>query len=76
MGRWAGFCRGYQDLARLHLSYPEVGCSAQRVNFFEVFAAIRRDGRSLREELKRYSVLVDGRPQPALAKPWCGLCSL
>ena len=53
MGRWFGYRRNYRDLVRLYIT-PEL---------YEGFEAICRDEEHFRAELRRYSELVDGKPQ-------------
>ncbi|WP_327738929.1 MULTISPECIES: Z1 domain-containing protein [Streptomyces] len=68
IGRWAGFRVGYRDLMRLYFARVpgEAGGGV-----FDAFAAIFRDQLSFREDLARYAVEVDGRPQltPAEVPP-------
>ncbi|MFE9400279.1 Z1 domain-containing protein [Streptomyces sp. NPDC006530] len=70
MGRWFGFRRGYQDLVRLYLGRSET-MGPKEIDLYEAFEAICRDEETFREQLKQYSVLVDGRPQvtPAQVPP-------
>jgi hypothetical protein len=62
MGRWFGFRKGYQDLVRLYLGREE-SMGRKDIDLYEAFGAICRDEESFREELRQYSVLVDGLPQ-------------
>ncbi|MEW1774924.1 Z1 domain-containing protein [Streptomyces sp. NPDC086777] len=74
MGRWFGFRPGYRDLVRLYIGREESlgrGRNAKTVDLYEAFEAICRDEELFREELARYSALVDGHPQvtPAQIPP-------
>ncbi|TXS66116.1 endonuclease [Streptomyces sp. me109] len=60
MGRWAGFRIGYRDLMRLYFARVPDDAGG---GLFNAFAAIFRDQLSFQEDLTRYSVEVDGRPQ-------------
>lgn len=62
MGRWFGFRKGYQDLVRLYLGREET-MGKKDIDLYEAFEAICRDEESFREELQRYSVVIDGEPQ-------------
>ncbi|MEV7003309.1 Z1 domain-containing protein [Streptomyces sp. NPDC093982] len=68
MGRWAGFRVGYRDLMRLYFARVPDDAGG---GLFDSFAAIFRDQLSFQEELARYAVEVDGRPQltPAEVPP-------
>ncbi|MCX5382225.1 Z1 domain-containing protein [Streptomyces sp. NBC_00083] len=70
MGRWFGFRRGYQDLVRLYLGRSET-MGPKEIDLYEAFEAICRDEEKFREQLKQYSVLIDGHPQvtPAQVPP-------
>ena len=62
MGRWFGFRKGYRDLVRLYIGRAErVG--QRTVDLYEAFEAVMRDEEQFRDELRKYSELVDGRPQ-------------
>ncbi|MFL6140372.1 MAG: Z1 domain-containing protein [Labedaea sp.] len=52
MGRWFGFRPGYRDLVRLYIT-PDVR---------DAFEAACRDEEDFRNELRQYSVMVEGRP--------------
>ena len=70
MGRWFGFRKGYQDLVRLYIGRAErVG--RRTIDLYDDFEAIMRDEEQFRDELRKYSELVDGRPQirPAQIPP-------
>ncbi|MFF3876056.1 Z1 domain-containing protein [Streptomyces sp. NPDC001978] len=60
MGRWAGFRIGYRDLMRLYFARVPDDAGG---GLFNAFAAIFRDQLSFQEDLVRYAVEVDGRPQ-------------
>lgn len=62
MGRWFGFRKGYQDLVRLYLGREET-MGSKDIDLYEAFEAICRDEESFRNELQRYSKLIDGEPQ-------------
>ncbi|MEV8393959.1 MULTISPECIES: Z1 domain-containing protein [unclassified Streptomyces] len=62
MGRWFGFRKGYQDLVRLYLGREET-MGKKDIDLYEAFEAICRDEESFREQLHKYSILVDGKPQ-------------
>lgn len=68
MGRWAGFRIGYRDLMRIYFARVPDDAGG---SLFDAFAAIFRDQRSFQEDLARYAVEVDGRPQltPAQVPP-------
>ncbi|MCM2575861.1 Z1 domain-containing protein [Streptomyces meridianus] len=70
MGRWFGFRKGYQDLVRLYIGREE-STGKREVDLYEAFEAICRDEELFREELRQYSVMVDGKPQvtPAQVPP-------
>lgn len=70
MGRWFGFRNGYKDLVRLFIGRAEPD-GAKTLDLYEAFEAIVRDEERFREQLRRYSKLVDGRPQitPAQIPP-------
>jgi hypothetical protein len=61
MGRWFGYRRGYRDLVRLYITEE----------LYEAFDGICRDEEYFRNQLRRYSELVDGEPQvtPAQVPP-------
>ena len=61
MGRWFGFREGYQDLVRLYTT-PEL---------YEAFEAVCLDEEYFRNEIRQYSIMVDGKPQvvPAQVPP-------
>lgn len=60
MGRWAGFRIGYRDLMRLYFARVPDDAGG---GLFDAFAAIFRDQLSFQEDLARYAIEVDGRPQ-------------
>lgn len=62
MGRWFGFRKGYQDLVRLYID-RNVQHRRNNVDLHAAFGAIMRAEELFRQELERYSTLVDGRPQ-------------
>jgi hypothetical protein len=68
MGRWFGFRSGYMDLVRLYIGRAE---GTQRVDLYAAFEAIVRDEEAFREQLRKYSQVIDGRPQvtPAQIPP-------
>ncbi|MBK8541815.1 MAG: hypothetical protein IPL60_17715 [Ardenticatenia bacterium] len=61
MGRWFGFRRGYQDLVRLYIA-RSVADGKRSIDLYEAFEAIVKDEESFRNQLRDYSVLVDGKP--------------
>jgi len=63
MGRWFGFRAGYQDLVRLYIGRAEPDGANGKLDLYEAFGAIVRDEEAFRDQLKKYSVLVDGHPQ-------------
>ncbi|MCI3930922.1 Z1 domain-containing protein [Streptomyces sp. AN091965] len=63
MGRWFGFRPGYQDLVRLYVGREEPLTKTKTVDLYEAFEAICRDEEAFREQLARYAVMVDGKPQ-------------
>ncbi|MFE6160098.1 Z1 domain-containing protein [Streptomyces sp. NPDC056486] len=77
MGRWFGFRDGYRDLVRLYIGREEVlrPATATRpattVDLYKAFEAICQDEEDFRAELRRYSAMIDGRPQvtPAQIPP-------
>jgi hypothetical protein len=70
MGRWFGFREGYEDLVRLFIGRSEKEGKGS-VDLYQAFEAVVRDEELFREQLKKYSVLVDGKPQvtPAQIPP-------
>lgn len=62
MGRWFGFRAGYKDLVRLYIGRKEQDRN-MRLDLYEAFEAMVRDEEDFRDELERYSRLVDGVPQ-------------
>ena len=62
MGRWFGFRNGYSDLVRLYVGRSEPD-GKKTVDLYEAFEAIVKDEEAFRDQLRQYSVLVDGRPQ-------------
>ncbi|MFF0631886.1 Z1 domain-containing protein [Nocardia sp. NPDC004151] len=70
MGRWFGFRRGYRDLVRLYISRQQA-LGGKEVDLYQAFEAICLDEEKFREELRQYSVLIDGEPQvtPAQVPP-------
>lgn len=70
MGRWFGFRQGYKDLVRLFIGRAEPD-GARTIDLYEAFEAIVRDEEQFRDQLRKYSKLVDGRPQitPAQIPP-------
>lgn len=63
MGRWFGFRPGYQDLVRLYIGRAEPDGIDRTVDLYEAFEAIVQDEEAFRSQLRKYSQLVDGRPQ-------------
>lgn len=61
MGRWFGFRQGYNDLIRLYIARGPA--DGHGVDLYEAFEAIVRDEEDFRRELRRYAVMVNGRPQ-------------
>nr|WP_240969080.1 Z1 domain-containing protein [Streptomyces sp. HNM0575] len=70
MGRWFGFRKGYQDLVRLYID-RSVERKHEDVDLYSAFEAICRDEEDFREQLRQYSVTVNGKPQvtPAQVPP-------
>lgn len=62
MGRWFGFRAGYKDLVRLYIGRNEQD-RTMRLDLYEAFEAMVRDEDDFRNELERYSHLIDGIPQ-------------
>ena len=62
MGRWFGFRGGYEDLVRLFIGRRVVDGN-KTIDLYEAFGAIVRDEEHFRDQLKKYSVMVDGKPQ-------------
>ncbi|MEQ9435656.1 Z1 domain-containing protein [Hyphomonas sp.] len=62
MGRWFGFREGYSDLVRLYVGRSEPD-GKKTVDLYEAFEAIVKDEEAFRDQLRQYSVLVEGRPQ-------------
>ena len=62
MGRWFGFRQGFRDLVRLYVGREEPDGS-KTVDLYEAFEAIVKDEEAFRQELRKYSQLVDGKPQ-------------
>jgi hypothetical protein len=62
MGRWFGFRSGYKDLVRLYIGRNEPDGS-RRIDLYEAFESMVQDEEAFREELARYAVPVDGKPQ-------------
>ncbi|UFS96407.1 Z1 domain-containing protein [Nocardia huaxiensis] len=72
MGRWFGFRNGYRDLVRLYIGREEqLGTGKQEIDLYKAFEAVCMDEEAFRDELKQYSVMVDGMPQitPAQVPP-------
>lgn len=71
MGRWFGFRKGYRDLVRLYIGRNEASGNRKELDLYEAFEAICRDEEIFRDQLKQYSVMIDGYPQvtPALVPP-------
>ncbi|HWA72272.1 MAG TPA: Z1 domain-containing protein [Polyangiaceae bacterium] len=63
MGRWFGFRPGYRDLVRLYIGRAESEGGGRTLDLYQAFEAIVRDEEAFRQQLRQYSVLVDGRPQ-------------
>lgn len=63
MGRWFGFRAGYADLVRLYIGRAEPDGASGTLDLYEAFGAIVRDEEAFRDQLKKYSVLIDGHPQ-------------
>ncbi|MCX4908404.1 Z1 domain-containing protein [Streptomyces sp. NBC_00878] len=68
MGRWFGFRPSYRDLVRLYIGREEALTKSQSADLYEAFEAVCRDEENFREQLSRYSVMVDGKPQLTPAK--------
>lgn len=62
MGRWFGFRSGYKDLVRLFIGRQESD-GKKTVDLYEAFSAIVRDEEHFRDQLRKYSKMVDGVPQ-------------
>lgn len=62
MGRWFGFRKGYSDLVRLYVGRAEPD-GKTTVDLYEAFEAIVKDEEAFRDQLRQYSVMVDGKPQ-------------
>jgi len=62
MGRWFGFRRGYRDLVRLYIGRAETD-GRQTIDLYQAFEAVVRDEERFRDQLRKYSTLVDGVPQ-------------
>ena len=62
MGRWFGFRAGYKDLVRLYIGRNEQD-RTMRLDLYEAFEAMVLDEEDFRDELERYSHLIDGLPQ-------------
>lgn len=71
MGRWFGFRKGYQDLVRLYIDRQVRVGRTKTVDLYEAFGAVMYAEELFRRELRRYSQLVNGRPQitPAQIPP-------
>ena len=64
MGRWFGFRTGYRDLVRLYIDRRvRAGKRVRAYDLYEAFGASVRAEELFRNELLRYSTLVDGKPQ-------------
>ncbi|MFC9232778.1 Z1 domain-containing protein [Streptomyces decoyicus] len=63
MGRWFGFRKGYQDLVRLYIGRNEASGKSKEMDLYEAFEAICRDEEIFRDQLRQYSVMIDGYPQ-------------
>ncbi|MEU7468505.1 Z1 domain-containing protein [Streptomyces sp. NPDC044984] len=63
MGRWFGFRPGYRDLVRLYIGREEPFGRDKYVDLYEAYEAVCRDEETFREQLARYSEMVDGQPQ-------------
>lgn len=70
MGRWFGFRKGYEDLVRLYIGRREQA-GRRRLDLYSAFGAVMHAEEMFRDELRRYSALVDGKPQitPAQVPP-------
>lgn len=62
MGRWFGFRTGYRDLVRLYID-RQVRSGRRVYDLYEAFGASVRAEELFRNELLRYSKLIDGKPQ-------------
>jgi hypothetical protein len=62
MGRWFGFRPGYRDLVRLYIARSD-STRRRGYDLYEAFEAACRSEEMFREEIKRYAVWVDGKPQ-------------
>ncbi|MBL1080011.1 Z1 domain-containing protein [Nocardia sp. 2] len=72
MGRWFGFRKNYRDLVRLYIGREEkLSTGKQEIDLYRAFEAVCLDEEAFRDELKQYSVMVDGMPQitPAQVPP-------
>lgn len=63
MGRWFGFRPGYRDLVRLYIGGAGVTTTSNTYNIYKAFEAACRSEEVFREEIKKYSVFVNGQPQ-------------
>jgi Z1 domain-containing protein len=63
MGRWFGFRPGYRDLVRLYIGGAGSASTANTYNIYKAFEAACRSEELFREEIRKYSVFVDGKPQ-------------
>jgi Z1 domain len=63
MGRWFGFRPGYRDLVRLYIGSTSSGTKTNTYDLYKAFEAACRSEELFREEIRKYSVLVDGKPQ-------------
>jgi Z1 domain len=62
MGRWFGFRNGYRDLVRLYIGRNEP-TRGGTLDLYVTFEGVVQDEEAFRNELRRYSVWVDGKPQ-------------
>lgn len=70
MGRWFGFRPGYRDLVRLYIGRASLDKRPRR-DIYEGFEAACRSEEMFRSEIRRYAVMVNGKPQvtPAEVPP-------
>ena len=63
MGRWFGFRPGYRDLVRLYVGRASPAGRGSRRDIYDAFEAACKSEEMFREEIRRYTDLVDGKPQ-------------
>jgi hypothetical protein len=62
MGRWFGFRPGYRDLVRLYVGRTSPG-ARNGYDIYLAFEAACRSEEMFRAEVKKYSEMIDGKPQ-------------